>query len=171
MWPSQKTSKDKFRFYWVCKSEPNTKHIIEWSFYSNQVSSIERQISLAFSIIAHDQFSLLETLIASLFRPHNSYCIFVDAKATTQFHNMVQQLVDCYKYQYPQARLFFISNLKITITIICLYLCSYTFFWSVSCLPDPTTNFETTNPNLTKKWPSKMGYKIYKQRVVMAHVW
>jgi hypothetical protein len=86
------------------KSEKSTKHIIELSFYSNQVSQEERQISLAFSIIAHDQFSLLETLIASLFRPHNSYCIFVDAKATTDFHNMVKQLVDCYKYQYPQAR-------------------------------------------------------------------
>ena len=96
--------KDKFRFYWKCKRRQNTRHLIEWSFYSNQVSSIERQISLAFSIIAHDQFSLLETLIASLFRPHNSYCIFVDAKATTEFHNMVKQLVDCYKYQYPQAR-------------------------------------------------------------------
>ena len=93
-----------FSEYKNFKRRQNTRHLIKWSFYSYQVSSIERQISLAFSIIAHDQFSLLETLIASLFRPHNSYCIFVDAKATTEFHNMVKQLVDCYKYQYPQAR-------------------------------------------------------------------
>ena len=103
MWHSQNFN-DNFSFYWKCNSEKSTKHLIELSFYSNQVSQEERQISLAFSIIAHDQFSLLETLIASLFRPHNSYCIFVDAKATTEFHNMVQQLVDCYKYQYPQVR-------------------------------------------------------------------
>ena len=73
-------------------------------FYSIQVSKLERGISLAFSIIAHGQFSLLETLIASLFRPHNSYCIFVDAKSTEEFKNMVQQLVKCYKYKYPQVR-------------------------------------------------------------------
>ena len=51
---------------------------------------------------------MLETLIASLFRPHNSYCIFVDAKATTEFQNLVQQLVNCYRLKYPQVRSFYI---------------------------------------------------------------
>ena len=107
LWPSQKSWTLTTNFVFIRNVRDViicSRYLIEWALYSKQVSSIERQISLAFSIIAHDQFSLLETLIASLFRPHNSYCIFVDAKATTEFHNMVKQLVDCYKYQYPQAR-------------------------------------------------------------------
>ena len=64
---------------------------------------MEKRIPLAFSIIAHEQFPLLETLIASIFRPHNLYCIFVDAKAATEFHNLVQKMVNCYKSKFPQV--------------------------------------------------------------------
>ena len=56
--------------------------------------------------MAHGQFSLLETLIASIFRPHNSYCIFVDGKASQDYHQMVRNLVHCYKDQFPQVHKF-----------------------------------------------------------------
>ena len=71
-----------------------------------QISKAERQTPLAFSILAHDQFPLLETLIALLFRPHNSYCIFVDAKAAADYENLVQKLVNCYRYKFPKVGIF-----------------------------------------------------------------
>lgn len=74
------------------------------------VTQEELQTPLAFSIIAHNQISLLETLIASIFRPHNAYCIFVDAKASPEFQDMVSNLVDCYKSQFPQSNIFKAGN-------------------------------------------------------------
>ena len=64
---------------------------------------VERQSPLAFSIMVHDQLPLLETMIALLFRPHNSYCIFVDKKAPTEFQNLVRKMVNCYKFKFPKV--------------------------------------------------------------------
>lgn len=61
---------------------------------------------LAYSIVAHNQIGLLESLLVSIFRPQNSYCIFVDAKATSRFKSHVKALIQCYKSNYKKVRTF-----------------------------------------------------------------
>jgi hypothetical protein len=42
----------------------------------------ERMTPFAYSILNHSSLGLLEALLSVIFRPHNSYCIYVDAKAS-----------------------------------------------------------------------------------------
>ena len=73
-------------------------------FIMFQTTKMELQNPIAFSILAHEQFSVLEVLIATIFRPHNSYCIFIDEKASGQFYQLVNQMVECYKERFPQVQ-------------------------------------------------------------------
>ena len=86
---------------------------------SFQITSYEKETPLAFSIMVHNQVGLFEPQIASIFKPHNSYCIFVDQKAEKKIHDLVSGIVTCYKQKYPQV----ISLLKLFVYLhICLYL-------------------------------------------------
>ena len=62
-----------------------------------QPTIYELKTPLAFSIVAHSHLGLLEAQLATIFRPHNAYCIFVDSKAIPSFKSAVGQLVDCYR--------------------------------------------------------------------------
>ena len=78
-----------------------------WSFQITivffQITSYEKEPPLAFSIMVHDQVGLFEAQLASIFKPHNSYCIFVDQKAEKKVHDLVSGIVKCYKQKYPQV--------------------------------------------------------------------
>ena len=47
---------------------------------------------------------------ATLFRPHNAYCIYVDKKSSESFHQAVNNLIECYTQRFPEAVIFKISN-------------------------------------------------------------
>ena len=62
------------------------------------------EFPLAFALIVHSQVSLFEALMATIFRPHNSYCVFIDAKAEPGFKVIIRQLLNCYKNRFPNVR-------------------------------------------------------------------
>ena len=70
----------------------------------------ELKTPLAFSIVAHSHLGLLEAQLATIFRPNNAYCIFVDSKAIHTFKNAVSQLVDCYREKFPSTQIFLVAN-------------------------------------------------------------
>ena len=43
---------------------------------------MERKLPIAFSIITHGHLGILEAQLATLFKPHNAYCIYIDKKAS-----------------------------------------------------------------------------------------
>jgi hypothetical protein len=49
------------------------------------VEKYESETPLAFAILIHSQIGLFEALLALLFRPQNSYCIYVDQKTSDNF--------------------------------------------------------------------------------------
>ena len=53
---------------------------------------------------------MLEAQLATLFRPQNAYCIYVDQKAPVQFHQAVNTLIDCYTQKFPNAVIFTVEN-------------------------------------------------------------
>ena len=61
---------------------------------------------LAFSYVVHDDPSLFEILLHLTFRPYNSYCIYVDYKATEEFKTAIQNLVKCYHSHFPHTTIF-----------------------------------------------------------------
>ena len=64
------------------------------------------ELPLAFSIVAHGHLGLLEAQLASLFRSHNSFCIYVDKKAPDVFRRNVQNLVQCYQDHFAESLIF-----------------------------------------------------------------
>lgn len=101
-------------FYSDDKAQTRVKHC-EGYFQSinntanKQASEAELSTPLAFGLLTHGNFGLFEALLASIFRPHNFYCIFIDAKAMPKFQEFVANLVECYKQHYPQSTIF-LSN-------------------------------------------------------------
>jgi hypothetical protein len=43
---------------------------------------MEKKLPIAFSIITHGHLGILEAQLATLFKPHNAYCIYIDKKAS-----------------------------------------------------------------------------------------
>ena len=61
------------------------------------------KFSIAFTVMVHDQITLFETLLATIFRPHNAYCIFMDSKADPGFKTIVNLLINCYKETFKNV--------------------------------------------------------------------
>jgi len=66
----------------------------------------EKDLPLAFSLIAHRDASQLSKLISAIFRPWNSYCLQLDSKADPKFIKLMTKLVQCYNTVYPNATIF-----------------------------------------------------------------
>ena len=80
-------------------------------FHGHNSSSLyyekwRNETNLAFSLVVHNQIGLFEALLSSIFRPYHSYCIFVDAKATSRFKTLVKALIGCYKANFPKVSIF-----------------------------------------------------------------
>ena len=76
---------------------------------------MEERYPLAFSILAHANIGILETILATTFRPHNAYCIYIDNKASAETVQLVEGLINCYKYHFPEAVIFLHPEPRINI--------------------------------------------------------
>ena len=56
-----------------------------------------KNFPLAFSISTHQQIGILEVFLALFFRPCDSYCIHMDAKAPTEVKKALDAVVNCYR--------------------------------------------------------------------------
>lgn len=71
-----------------------------------KVRPSEKKTPLAFALVTHGHLGILEAQLATLFRPHNAYCIFIDKKSSASFKSAVGQMLDCYKQQFPESTIF-----------------------------------------------------------------
>ena len=70
----------------------------------------KHQLPLAFAIMAHSDLSLLEVLLATIFRPQYSFCIFIESGADPKFYANVERLISCYTLHFPEVSLSVIQN-------------------------------------------------------------
>ena len=75
---------------------------LTWPNYSS-VSDKEMLFPLAYFITAYTDARNLELMLATIFRPHNSYCVHVDPKSDPVFSRAVQQILTCYRARYPDS--------------------------------------------------------------------
>lgn len=67
------------------------------------LTNAESKTPLAYSILCHGNIGLLEAQLASIFRPQNAYCIYVDAKAPMDYKRAVLALAGVYKEHFPKT--------------------------------------------------------------------
>ena len=77
---------------------------------NTSVTTKERDFPLAFFITVFKDSRNLEQLLQTIFRPHNAYCIHVDAKSDPLFLRTIQQIVSCYKLAFPDTNIFISSE-------------------------------------------------------------
>ena len=71
-----------------------------------KITDEEKKVPLAFSILCHSNLGILEALLASIFRPQNYYCIYVDNKVSSEFLNNVKRIINAYKIKFPKTFIF-----------------------------------------------------------------
>ena len=69
---------------------------LDWPEY-RKVSTEERDFPLAYFLTVYADARTLELSLATIFRPHNSYCIHIDKKAGEMFKRTILQLIQCYQ--------------------------------------------------------------------------
>ena len=69
---------------------------LDWPEYS-QVTQEERDFPLAYFMTVYTDARTLELTLATIFRPHNSYCLHIDKKAEEEFKRTVLQIINCYR--------------------------------------------------------------------------
>ena len=93
-----------FSYYAKAKPESVLKRSavcnIEWPSYKT-ISKEELDFPLAYVITAFTDARNLELTLASIFRPHNSYCIHIDQKADRRFRESMENIMECYGIKYP----------------------------------------------------------------------
>ena len=62
-----------------------------------QMTEAEGQVPFAYSVLNHANIGLLEALLSAIFRPHNSYCIYIDAKSSDTYKVCSNLLLGCSK--------------------------------------------------------------------------
>lgn len=65
--------------------------------------------------MSHSNLGVLEALLASMFRRHNSYCIYVDNKASDDYVNNVRRLINAYKMKFSEAQIFLAKEPRMNI--------------------------------------------------------
>jgi len=75
-----------------------------------EISNEEEKHPLAFSIIAHGDARQLELLLASIYRPFNHYCLFIDPRADPLFKETIEMIVSCYKQHFKVDSIFLAKN-------------------------------------------------------------
>ena len=69
---------------------------LDWPEYG-EISSEERDFPLAYFLTVYTDARILELSLATIFRPHNSYCLHIDRKAGEMFKRTILQLINCYR--------------------------------------------------------------------------
>ena len=69
---------------------------LDWPEY-REISSEERDFPLAYFLTVYTDARILELTLATIFRPHNSYCLHIDKKAEEMFKKTILQLINCYR--------------------------------------------------------------------------
>ena len=83
-------------------------------FFGQQVSSARLSLisesPLAFSHSINGQAGILEVFLALTFRPGDSHCFHIDAKASDLTTNAVEAIISCYNQKYPSTTMFAIPH-------------------------------------------------------------
>ena len=75
---------------------------LDWPEYG-EISSEERDFPLAYFLTVYTDARILELTLATIFRPHNSYCLHIDKKAGEMFKRTILQLISCYRAKVSEV--------------------------------------------------------------------
>jgi Core-2/I-Branching enzyme len=63
--------------------------------YIKHVTKFELEFPIAFSLLTYENFEQTERLLRLIYRPHNFYCLHVDAKSPPDMHSAAEAVASC----------------------------------------------------------------------------
>ena len=60
------------------------------------ITDDERRFPIAFSLLTYENLEQTERLLRLIYRPHNVYCIHVDAKSPVEMHEGLEAIASCF---------------------------------------------------------------------------
>lgn len=83
-----------------CETFKRTRH-----YDIQPISNEELEFPVAFSILVHRDVDQVERLLNTIHRPHNSYCIHVDAKAPDDIMRAIRSIASCFSNVFIPPKL------------------------------------------------------------------
>ncbi|OCT76437.1 N-acetyllactosaminide beta-1,6-N-acetylglucosaminyl-transferase [Xenopus laevis] len=80
-------------------------YLIRNKYITKPLSEEEAAFPLAYIITVHKEFDTFERLFRAVYMPQNIYCIHVDEKATADFMQAVDSLVQCFPNAFLASRM------------------------------------------------------------------
>jgi hypothetical protein len=69
------------------------------------IKDSEYEFPLAFSILVYYNVEQFERLLKLIYRPHNLYCIHIDAKSSKEIHKAIESIVQCFDNVFIASKL------------------------------------------------------------------
>ncbi|XP_002738561.1 beta-1,3-galactosyl-O-glycosyl-glycoprotein beta-1,6-N-acetylglucosaminyltransferase-like [Saccoglossus kowalevskii] len=74
-------------------------------YFNKPVTREEKDFPLAFGILMYKSVYQVEQLLRTIYRPHNTYCIHIDTKATYEIHVAMKAIVRCFDNVFIASKL------------------------------------------------------------------
>ena len=94
---------DDFNYIFDSKYCPQFRQIRGYD--KHPIKESEYEFPLAFSILIYYNIEQFERLLRLIYRPHNVYCIHVDAKSTKEVHKAIESIVKCFDNVFIASKL------------------------------------------------------------------
>ena len=72
---------------------------------SHPIKESEYEFPLAFSILVYYNVEQLERLLKLIYRPQNVYCIHIDLKSSSEVHEAIESIVQCFDNVFISSKL------------------------------------------------------------------
>ncbi|XP_046366452.2 beta-1,3-galactosyl-O-glycosyl-glycoprotein beta-1,6-N-acetylglucosaminyltransferase-like isoform X1 [Haliotis rufescens] len=82
----------------------NCNDFLSKRLYIQEVSKAEAEFPIAFTVLMYKDFEQFERLLRAIYRPHNVYCIHVDAKSSSGVRDSVTSLATCLPNVFLSSR-------------------------------------------------------------------
>lgn len=110
-----------------------------------KITNFEKKFPIAYSILTYNNIEQFERLLKAIYRPHNVYCIHIDAKSPPIFHQAVKSIVQCFDNVFVASkleRIIYAGFSRLKADINCMY-----------DLVNPNYDHPAhTGKNLTQNW-------------------
>ncbi|XP_053381569.1 beta-1,3-galactosyl-O-glycosyl-glycoprotein beta-1,6-N-acetylglucosaminyltransferase-like [Mercenaria mercenaria] len=114
----------------------------------------ELDMPIAYSILVYTDYEMIELLLRTVYKRHNTYCIHIDAKSPEHFRNRVMKLANCF------------DNVMIATKLVSVYWGQFSILEAeMSCMKDLFNKTKSWKYfiNLTgQEFPLRTNYEIAK---------
>ena len=88
---------------WYISRTTNCSKFMKDKHYRTVTTKEEENFPIAYSMLVYNEIEQVERLLQAIYRPSNYYCIHVDKKSSSKFHEAVKSITKCFPNVYKTS--------------------------------------------------------------------